>query len=143
MRSAVQDAGLEYAFQELIEPWLDPAYRLATSLLLDRDEAEDAVQEAAVKAWRGLARLRDRERARSWFFAIVVNECRLARRRPWWKVVRVPSPPEAASGGADEHVASLDLTAALRSLPAEDRTALFLYYWLDLPLEEVAVATHA
>jgi DNA-directed RNA polymerase specialized sigma24 family protein len=42
----------------LIEPLLDPAYRLAAVVLSDRSAAEDAVQEASIKAWRKLRQLR-------------------------------------------------------------------------------------
>ncbi len=43
------------SFSRLIEPLLDPAYRLAAVMLADRSSAEDAVQEAAVKAWGSCA----------------------------------------------------------------------------------------
>src|SRR5690348_13435103 len=46
------------SFSRLIEPLLDPAYRLAAVMLEDRSAAEDAVQEASVKAWRKLRQLR-------------------------------------------------------------------------------------
>lgn len=143
MSAAVVEDRATDAFQDLITPLLDPAYRLATSLLHDRDEAEDAVQEAAIKAWRGLPRLRDPQRARAWFLAIVVNECRMALRRPWWKVIRQAVVPERPAQPTDSTVSSLDLARGLAALPAEDRAALFLYYWLDLPLQEVAGATGA
>ena len=44
--------GDEAAFTSLLRPLLEPAYRLAAGMLQDRPLAEDAVQEAAVKAWR-------------------------------------------------------------------------------------------
>src|SRR5258708_4242899 len=47
-------AGAPAAFDVLLAPLLDPAYRLATVLLGDHVEAEDAVQEAALKAWSRL-----------------------------------------------------------------------------------------
>ena len=54
-RAAQGDAD---SFSQLIEPLLDSAYRLAAVMLKDRSAAEDAVQEASVKAWRKLRPLR-------------------------------------------------------------------------------------
>src|SRR5256886_13510920 len=78
------------SFSELIEPLLDPAYRLAAVMLGDRSAAEDAVQEASIKAWRKLRQLRGEVGSlRSWFLSIVANECRMARRQRWWAVVKL------------------------------------------------------
>ncbi len=56
------------SFSQLIDPLLDPAYRLAAVMLGDRSAAEDAVQEASIKAWRKLRQLRgDAHSLRAWF----------------------------------------------------------------------------
>src|ERR1700719_2569490 len=87
MRSA--SAGDADSFAVLIEPLLDPAYRLAAVMLADRSSAEDAVQEASIKAWRKLHQLRgDSNSLRPWFLSIVANECRMTRRQRWWSVVK-------------------------------------------------------
>src|ERR1051326_9386866 len=89
MDSAV--AGDAASFSLLIEPLLDPAYRLAAVMLADRTAAEDAVQEAAVKAWRKLRQFRgDASALRPWFLSIVANECRMLRRGRWWSVLKFP-----------------------------------------------------
>src|SRR5260370_41576486 len=51
-------AGDRDAFDALLGPLIDPAFRLAHGLLHDRAGAEDAVQEAAVRAWRHLGNVR-------------------------------------------------------------------------------------
>jgi len=112
-------AGDAAAFDVLLAPQLGPAFRLATVMLRDRTEAEDVVQEAAL--------------------SVVASECRMARRRPWWSVVRTPDPPEAAGRSTEDlAVGRLDLWRAIDALDADDRLALFAYYYLDLPLEEAA-----
>src|SRR5450759_233214 len=79
IRAAEGDA---HAFAALIEPLLNPAYRLAAVMLADRSAAEDAVQEASIKAWRKLGQLRgDTGSLRPWFLSIVANECRMVRRQ--------------------------------------------------------------
>jgi len=97
------------AFAMVLDPLLNPAYRLAAVMLSDRMAAEDAVQEAAVKAWRNLGQLRgDESSLRAWFLSIVANECRMTRRRP------------------------------IARLSPDERLPLVLYFYLDLPLDEVA-----
>lgn len=135
-RAAQGDA---QAFAALIEPLLDPAYRLAAVMLADRSTAEDAVQEASIKAWRKLGQLRgDLGSLRSWFLSIVANECRMFRRQRWWSVVKVAEirPIPTAGGQFDE--TSSDLKTALLRLSPKERLPLVLHFYLDLPLDEVA-----
>jgi RNA polymerase sigma-70 factor (ECF subfamily) len=125
------------AFDDLVGVHLESGYRVALAILGNPEEARDAVQEAAFKAWRRLSQLRDGRAARPWFLTIVANQCRSVRRGRWWSVVRMPS---VARTGADFEAAtakSTDLQRALAALPAEDRLPLFLHFYLDLPLEEV------
>ncbi len=132
-------AGDPAAFDALLAPLLDPAYRLAVVLLGDRTEAEDAVQEAALKAWSRLRQLRgDRSRLRTWFLSVVANECKMSRRRSWWSVIRLPELGGNGRFAEDIAVRDIDLQRAIRKLPEEDRVALFSYFYLDLPLEEAA-----
>ena len=123
-----------------LAPVLDPAFRLAMTMLKDRTAAEDAVQEAAFKSWRKLDRFRTGSDLRPWFLAIVANECRTARRSRWWQVIR--SNDVGAAGRADASEGGwadrIDLDAALDRLPKHHLLALTLYYHLDLPIEEVA-----
>jgi DNA-directed RNA polymerase specialized sigma24 family protein len=57
------------------------AYRLAGYLMADAAEAQDAVQEASVRAWRGWAGLREKDRFHAWFSQILVNVCRTRLRQ--------------------------------------------------------------
>ena len=132
-------AGDADSFAALIEPLLDPAYRLAAVMLADRSSAEDAVQEASIKAWRKLRQLRgDVTSLRPWFLSIVANECRMTRRQRWWSVLKLAElpPPESSP----EQSATSDLQRALLKLSLEDRLPLVLHFYLDLPLDEVARA---
>src|SRR5439155_12342708 len=127
------------AFALLIQPLLGPAYRLAAVMLADRSAAEDAVQEASIKAWRKLGHLRGDEGAlRSWFLSIVANECRMARRQRWWSVVRLAEPPRAEDTTDHYGGTAGDVRRALLRLKPEDRLPLVLHSYLDLPLDEVA-----
>jgi RNA polymerase sigma-70 factor, ECF subfamily len=130
-------AGDADAFAVLIEPLLDPAYRLAAVMLADRSSAEDAVQEASIKAWRKFRQLRgDLNSLRPWFLSIVANECRMAKRQRWWSVLKVAEVP--SSQVRMEAGATSDLQEALLKLSPDERLPLVLHFYLDLHLDEVA-----
>jgi len=132
-------AGDGDSFAALIEPLLDPAYRLAAVMLADRSSAEDAVQEASIKAWRKLGQLRgDVKSLRPWFLSIVANECRMAKRQRWWSVLKVAEMPTSSS--TPDQAGSSDLHQALLKLSPDERLPLVLHFYLDLPIEEVAQA---
>lgn len=124
------------AFAELVRPQYQAAFRLAYGMLHDVDEAEDAVQEAAFKAWRRLANLRDGAGLRPWFLAIVANQCRTVSRSRWWSVLKV-EPPEV-QGPSVDLAAAVDLRRALRRLGHDERLVVVLRYYLDMPFEEIA-----
>jgi RNA polymerase sigma-70 factor (ECF subfamily) len=136
----VRDAkrGDEAAFTALLRPLLEPAYRLAAGMLQDRPLAEDAVQEAAVKAWRKIHQLREGTEMRPWFLGIVANECRTTRRSRWWDVVKIDAEQRGGETPDDVAVRGIDLRNALKRLSPEQRLVVVLYFYLDLPLEEIA-----
>jgi RNA polymerase sigma-70 factor (ECF subfamily) len=131
------------AFERGLRPLLEPAFKLAYTMLRDRAEAEDAVQQAALDAWRGFARFRDDGRGMGpWFLTIVANQCRARRRSPWWRLGRPGDGGEEPAGTAPGHEEEVVLRDALgrsfRRLSPEQRTVLLLYFDLDLPQEDVA-----
>ena len=137
----VQDAlaGDQQAFIRLVEPLLPAAYRLAVGMLRSETEAEDAVQEAMLKAWRSFGRFRRDSDLKPWLFTIVANECRRQRRSRWWSVVKWPRGPELVRPSQVEPD-SAGLRMALYRLPHDQRLVLVLRYYLDLPFPEVAQA---
>src|ERR1700674_3915628 len=122
--------GDEGAFEILLGPLLEPGYRLAGGMLQDHQAAQDAVQEAAFKAWRKLRHLRDGSDMRPWFLGIVANECRSVRRSRWSSVVKVISPAGTDSLPADSVLSGIELRNALRALDEKKRLALVLHWYL-------------
>src|SRR5438552_19165775 len=90
--------GDELAFDSLVGPLVDPAFKLAMVFLRDPNEAQDAVQEATLKAWRSLDRLRKNASVRPWFLTIADNQCRPMRPAHWWSVVRIDASRPADPG---------------------------------------------
>jgi RNA polymerase sigma-70 factor, ECF subfamily len=129
-------AGDGSAFAELIRPQYPAAFRVAYGLLHDVDEAEDAVQEAAFKAWRRLGNLRDGSSLRPWFLAIVANQCRGVSKSRWWSVLSAE--PREAEATSVDLAAAVDLRRALRRLGHDERLVVVLRYYLDMPFEEIA-----
>ena len=114
--------------------------RLAQVILDDRAAAEDVVQEAFAGLFRRWAALRDTGKAPQYLRASVLNRCRNALRA---SARRLPAGPGFLDGAdvallaAEERRAML---AALRTLPARQREALVLRYYLDLPDAEIAAS---
>ena len=117
------------AFEELVTRYQDIAFRVAWLVVRDRGDAEDAVQDAFVKAYYALPRFRPGAPFRPWILRIVANEARnrgrSARRRDGL-ALRVaatdaadaaPSPEAAVLERADAEA----LVAALERLPERDR----------------------
>jgi RNA polymerase sigma-70 factor, ECF subfamily len=132
-------AGREKDFEDLILPLSDPGYRLACAMLRDPQAAQDAVQEASLTAWRKLSGVRDRSRVRPWFLGIVVNECRNSRRLKWTSGVSLGLPEELAVVSTEDKILrGADLRRAVDQLGKVDRLVVILFFYIDLPLEEVA-----
>ena len=139
MASAGSAAGASRSgFEAAVEPLLLPAYRLACAMLMDPAEAEDAVQEASLKAWRSWQQLRDPAAARNWFLSIVANQCRTLRRRRPLLTLSYALHLLVPAEDLDERI---DLTAAMSRLPRVDRGLLVMRYYLDLSVEDAAAAS--
>lgn len=129
--------GSQAAFIGMLEPILPDAYRLAFAMLRTSADAEDAVQEAALKAWKSQGRFKWGSPMRPWFLTIVANECRHQRRSRWWSVVRQPN-ANPSDEHADAHPSDIGLRRAIFRLPHSQRVAIVLRFYLDLSFDEVA-----
>lgn len=127
----------EAAFADSIEPLLPIAFRLALAMMRSRVDAEDVVQEAAMRAWQKRRSFRPGAEPRPWFLAIVANECRMALRRRRRHPADELKPADAIAKPADVEEAD-QLRRALSRVGSNDRLVLVLRYYLDLPAEEVA-----
>jgi RNA polymerase sigma-70 factor (ECF subfamily) len=128
------------AFALLDDSRLLQSYRLATLILRDRDEAEDATQEAIARAWSGWGTLRDTGRFDAWFDRILVNVCRNRLRHV--RTLHVVALDDAfAVPAADPHgpaMARLALEPAFARLTPDQRIVVVLRFWRDLPVEGIA-----
>jgi RNA polymerase sigma-70 factor, ECF subfamily len=140
VRSAVvRDHTFDTAFVSALEGELAMAYRLAGYLLADSAEAQDAVQEASVRAWRGWKDLREREKFHSWFSQILVNVCRTRLRQRSKRRTLDVDDLDLESGDPFRAALARDSVGrALSSLSRELRMVVVLRYWGELSLAEIA-----
>lgn len=125
------------AFADLLKPLIEPGFRLALAMLHDPTAAEDAVQEASFVAWRKLGVMADRGRLRPWFLGVVANKCRNARRSKWLRSTELSNELTVAST-EEATLRGADLRRAISKLGHDDRLVVVLYFFLDMPVDEVA-----
>jgi RNA polymerase sigma-70 factor (ECF subfamily) len=132
-------AGEAEEFEAALGPLIEQAHRLATAMLHDPTAAQDAVQEASIKAWRKIDRLRPDSAMGPWFLGIVANECRTTLRSRWRRSV-VPLQTDLLARGTVENraVATHDTLRALGKLRHRDRLVVALHFYLDMPVEQIA-----
>jgi RNA polymerase sigma-70 factor, ECF subfamily len=133
------------AFAVLVHRHYGDCLRYAARMLGDREDAEDAVQEAFVRAFRALPRYDERDRFRGWLMRILRNRCRsLAARRAWrrsrllqYARAFVPVQP------AGPPLEPVDVQRALDALPVKLREAFVLKHIQELSYDEMTKITGA
>jgi RNA polymerase sigma-70 factor, ECF subfamily len=130
-------------FSTLVDRHIDSAYRLASVILGDPAEAEDAAHDAAVLAWRSFGSLRDRGRFEPWLCRIVTNVCRdRLRSRLRHPVQQLPgedNPALPAVADSTRRVAVSDaIGGAFEHLDPDERIVIAMRFYRDMPIEEIA-----
>ncbi len=128
--------GDETAWQSIYEKYHRKVYIVAKGILLDAQDAEDAVQETFLQIYQNLPRFRRESKFSTWVFRIAVNTAiQISRRRkgkevPLEEALQVPYPKEVWNPTADQ------IHSALARLRPPDRAILVLIYWEGLSLSE-------
>jgi RNA polymerase sigma-70 factor (ECF subfamily) len=145
-------AGETAAYGALVARYRDRLGRYAVHMLGDREDAEEALQDAFVRGYRSLARCDDAERFGAWLYGILVNRCRTAgaraarRRKMFVRDDGALERHEAAqpgSGAAERAEWDDAVERALARLSAENREAFLLKHVEDLEYEQIAQLTGA
>jgi RNA polymerase sigma-70 factor (ECF subfamily) len=139
-------------FNQLVLRWERPIYALAYRTLGREEEARDVVQEAFLRAYRGLRGFKGEAKFSSWLYRITLNLCRdWSRRERRAPIVQVPEGTDPMDL-ADEHVQptesvedlvarremSVAVAKAMAELPEEQRTAILLKEYHGLTFQEIA-----
>ena len=130
------------AFGVLAGGAVDRLYGIARSILRDAELAEDATQDALVRAWRDLPSLRDVERFDAWLYRLVVRSCAdVGRHRRRWRATITVLPTEPSESDRTSELADRDqLERGLRRLSDAQRSVLTLHFHLGLSHAEMADA---
>ena len=133
-------------FATLVSPHAEAMARVASALVGTAD-AEDAAQEALLRAWRAWPTLRDPAAARTWLLRITVNVCRSWQAGHFGTRLRSTEPLEteaddilgahADDPGTSNHAATLDLYDALSGLDPDLRQTVALRYFAGMDATEI------
>ncbi|WP_457388413.1 RNA polymerase sigma factor [Roseateles sp. P5_E1] len=131
------------AFDELIARWHQPLWRYARQLSGNDAAADDAAQEVWLRVLRGISRLREGAKLRSWLFGIahrvLMDRLREQYKQPIWVDTDIELEEQPGDDGAlaleFELAAMLE---ALARLPPVEKEVLTLFYLQELSLDEVA-----
>ncbi len=136
------------AFGELVQMYERPVYNLAYRMLGEPNEAEDAAQEAFLKAYSNLERYDAGRSFKTWLLSITSNHCidRLRKRRLTYLSLEEPLPPHPAltsdelgpEASAIARERSQKVQMMLDDLSPEYRMVVVLRYWYDLSYTEIA-----
>jgi RNA polymerase sigma-70 factor (ECF subfamily) len=143
---AAAAAGDVEAFAELSRRHRDAYTRFAVRMVGNRDEAEDVLQSAFIRAYRALDRCREPARFNAWMYQIVANECRTfvvrrARRdrrlvRDEWQLEHAAMAPAIDARDTLE-----DVQYALARLDVDQREAFVMKHVEEMSYEEMAELT--
>lgn len=142
----VLDGDVE-AYALVVDRHYQRCARIAVRIVGNREDAEEALQDAFFRAFNALGDYEDRERFSAWLTRIVINQCRtmLARTRQREAVFLDVDPADVvfdeSTDEADE--AWPELEGVLALLPVSQREALVLRYADDLTYEEMSRITGA
>jgi len=136
------------AYADLVGRYRDRLGRYALHMLGNREDAEEVLQDAFVRAYRSLARCDDPERFGAWLYGILVNRCRTAGARASRRARRFvhdPAALETAPQAGPDGRTEWDDTVrwALARLPPESREAFLLKHVEELEYEDMARLTGA
>lgn len=134
------------AFTTLVDRHLQPCLRFATRMLGSRHDAEDATQEALLRAYRALVTYDPESSFRTWLFAILVNRCRTAMLQRSRYLRRVLTDNDAMLGavsgdGGLSAELRVEIERALAQLEPEQREAFLLKHVEQLGYEEMSAVT--
>jgi RNA polymerase sigma factor (sigma-70 family) len=131
-------ADAEASFDRMLSVERRRLYGVAYSILRDHSEAEDALQDAMLKAWKSWGSLRDESARQTWLVRICVNHCINRRSGLRLRPSRVATASDAATPDPRFEGRLVDLDRSYRGLSPKQRAAVFLHYHHGYSIDECA-----
>lgn len=123
-------------YERYVAQYLDCIYRVAFSGCRNSADAEDVVQNTFLHLWKRGEAFADEEYARKWLIRVAVNECHSLWRTAWMRrtvyLEELPAEPVFSTPEKSE------LYDAVRKLPVRYRQVVYLYYFEEYSVKEVA-----
>ena len=134
------------AYAILVERYRSRYARYAFHMLGNREDAEEALQDAFTRAYRSLVRCEDPERFGAWLFRILVNRCRTMGARRGRRARTFVADEAAILDAAEDHPADRtawreEIDRALQQIRPEQREAFLLKYVEELGYDEMSRLT--
>lgn len=127
-------------FERLARAYGDTVFRVAYHALGNRMDAEDVVQGVLLKLYRADKPFAGDDHAKHWLLRVTVNDCRKLLRAPWRGRTL---PLEDFDGPVTPPEDHSDVLSAVMALPLKYRMCVYLYYYEECSVREVAQALHA
>ena len=122
-------------FEALAGRYRDMVYRIALNRLRNSEDAEDVVQDVLLKLYLHRGSFADETNAKHWIIRVTLNQCNSLWRNPWKKAVHID---ELCRDIPFTDSKDSELFMAVMALPAQHRTILYLFYYEDLNVKEIA-----
>ncbi|WP_160676404.1 sigma-70 family RNA polymerase sigma factor [Clostridium sp. C8-1-8] len=120
--------GDKEAFGRLIEEYKVSLYRVALTMLTEKQDIEDAIQNTIIKAYEGIIYLRKNEFFKTWLIKILINECRSILRK--YKRI-VPMEQVNVNIGVRDDYSNIEIQQAVNLLDEDLRIVITLFYFED------------
>ncbi len=128
----------EQELTRLVGKYRANVYRLALCYTKNHADAEDVTQEAFLKLYRSGTEFLIDEEAKAWLFRVAANKCKDLLRSHWYKFSEPLTEDMKAPEPGDENG---ELLSLLSGLPEKTRTVLYMYYYEDYSVKEIASLT--
>ena len=134
------DSNREERLTRMVEEYQSALLTMCYAYLHERQMAEDALQETFLRAYKALDSFRGECKEKTWLTSIAINVCRSMRKSAWMVRMNHSITPEdipmAVWDRYDQDAA--DLAAAIQQLPYKLKEVVFLYYYQELTMPEIA-----
>nr|WP_217444904.1 sigma-70 family RNA polymerase sigma factor [Brevibacillus sp. HB1.2] len=133
-----QDGSVE-AFARVIQLYERTLYGVARTYVGRDEDCADVVQDTVMKAFRAIRTLREPAYFKTWMIQILINECRQWQRKKKRSPTVELSPLQIEEKSIQASYGAIELTEAVWKLEHELRIVVWLHYYEDLPIKQVAL----
>ncbi len=133
---------MEKNFERIVYTYSDSLYKIAIHWMKNSEDARDIVQQTFVKLIEKQMTFENAEHEKAWLIRVCINLCKDSLKSSWHKKVtpvdEIYTYPSTYKNPSDYNILSL-----VKTLPPNQKTAIYLFYYEDMPVEKIARAMGA